>query len=82
MNFFENMNDFWWNIGILARFIACISKDEVDQALTHFKPMFHFYTPWKCQKTKGFLMYSEGIERNIGLITAISKTVYAISKTI
>ena len=29
--------------------------------LTHFKPMFHFYTPWK-QKTGGFLMFSGGIE--------------------
>ena len=24
--------------------------------LTHFEPMFHFYTPW------GFLMFSGGIE--------------------
>ena len=25
-------------------------------------PMFHFYTPWKRQKTKGFLTFSGGIE--------------------
>ena len=24
--------------------------------------MFHFYIPWKHQKTGGFLMFSEGIE--------------------
>ena len=24
--------------------------------------MFHFYTPWKRQKTKGFLMFSGGME--------------------
>ena len=26
--------------------------------LTHFSPMFHFNTPWKCQKTKSFLAFS------------------------
>ena len=30
--------------------------------LTHFSPMFHFYTPWKRPKTKGFWTFSEGIE--------------------
>ena len=34
----------------------------VSQWLTHFGPMFHFYTPWKCQKTKDFLMFSGGVE--------------------
>ena len=29
---------------------------------TNFNPMFHFYTPWIRQKTKGFLTYSGGIE--------------------
>ena len=24
--------------------------------------MIHFYTPWKCQKTSGFLAFSGGIE--------------------
>ena len=27
-----------------------------------FSLMFHFYTPWKRQKTFGFLTFSEGIE--------------------
>ena len=31
--------------------------------LTHFRPMFPFYTPCKCQKTSAFLTFSEGIER-------------------
>ena len=31
--------------------------------LPNFKPMFHFYTPWKRQKTSGFLMFSLGIEK-------------------
>ena len=30
--------------------------------LTHFSPVSHFYTPWKRQKTKGFLTLSGGIE--------------------
>ena len=30
--------------------------------LTYFKPMLHFSTPWKRQKTRGFLMFSGSIE--------------------
>ena len=30
-------------------------------ALTHFSPVLHFYTPWKRQKTFGFLTFSGGI---------------------
>ena len=30
--------------------------------LIHFSPMLHFYTPWKRQKTIGFLTFSGGIE--------------------
>ena len=33
-----------------------------DYFLTHFRPMFHFYAPWKLQKTFGFLTFSGGIE--------------------
>ena len=35
--------------------------------LTHFSPVSHFYTPWKRQKTFGFLTLSGGIECGIGL---------------
>ena len=31
-------------------------------SITHFQPMFPFYTPWKHQKTSGFLMFAGGIE--------------------
>ena len=31
-------------------------------SLTHFSPVSHFYTPWKRQKTFGFLTFSGGIE--------------------
>ena len=30
--------------------------------LIHFHPMFHFYTPWKHQKTVGLLIFAGGIE--------------------
>ena len=30
--------------------------------LTHFRQIFPFYTPWKHQKTKGYLMFSGGIK--------------------
>ena len=33
-----------------------------SSSLTHFSPMSHFYTPWKRQKTCGFLTFSGGIE--------------------
>ena len=33
-------------------------------SLTHFMPRVSFYTPWKQQKTSGFLMFSGGIERD------------------
>ena len=39
-----------------------VSISYFGQILTHFRPMFHFYTPWKHQKTGGFLMFSGGIE--------------------
>ena len=33
-----------------------------QKTLTYFSPAWHFYTPWKCQKTFGFLTFSRGIE--------------------
>ena len=29
---------------------------------THFQPMFHYYDPWKDNKTFGFLMFLGGVE--------------------
>ena len=31
--------------------------------LTHFMPLISFDTPWKHQKTRGFLMFSGGLKR-------------------
>ena len=39
------------------------SSTLVNTYLTHFKPMYPFYTPKKRQKTFGFLTSSGGIER-------------------
>ena len=33
-----------------------------SMVLTHFSPVSQSYTPWKRQKTKGFLTFSGGIE--------------------
>ena len=45
--------------------------------------MFHFYTPWKLQKTFGFLIFSRGIEvehwLKMGLLSQMSsKTFFAV----
>ena len=39
---------------------------KLRKALTHFMPLVFFYTPWiyQDQETYGFLMFSEGIERD------------------
>ena len=40
-----------------------IMKISDTPKLTHFfSPVSHFYTPWKRQKTFGFLTFSGGIE--------------------
>ena len=31
-------------------------------SLIHIQPMFHFSTPGKCKKIRGFLMFSGGID--------------------
>ena len=31
-------------------------------SLTHFRPMFPFYTPWKHHQIKGFLIFSGGMK--------------------
>ena len=35
---------------------------QLKPFLTHFWPVFPFYTPWKHQKTKGFLVFSGGMK--------------------
>ena len=39
--------------------IVCL---PAKSSLTHFSLVSHFYTPWKRQKTKGFLTLSGDIE--------------------
>ena len=41
-----------------------VKKNPNLNVLTHFMPLFSFDNPWKHQKTKGFLMFSGGIERD------------------
>ena len=54
---FEHISNLFQLFQLLAPFL-----------LTHFQPMFHFYiplikkSPWKHQKTGGFLMFSGGID--------------------
>ena len=38
------------------------TASDSPKALTHFSPVSHFYNPRKCQKTNGFLTFSEGTE--------------------
>ena len=42
--------------------LFCINLSFWGNYLVHFNPIFHFYTPWKRQKIKGFLMFLRGIE--------------------
>ena len=40
-------------------------QTKTSGMLTHFQPMFHFYTPWKHQKTYGFHMFLWSMEMDI-----------------
>ena len=53
-----------YNVNFSVYFPICrqIDRQISKSALTHFSPMSHIYTPWKRQKTYGFLTFSEGIE--------------------
>ena len=48
----------WW----VRKFRTFSFKKRRPHLLTHISPMFHFYTPWKCQKTFDFLIFSGGAE--------------------
>ena len=47
---------------LYAKLRAMCGSDSSSIYLTHFSPVLHFYTPWKRQKTFGFLTSSGGIE--------------------
>ena len=69
-------------------FLCVISSFEfimfksVKSSLTHFNPVSHFYTPWKRQKTFGFLTFSGGMEMwhwtKNGLAKVINPLTYSI----
>ena len=40
-----------------------IQLSYIENQLTHFRPVSHFYTPWKRQKIFGFVTFSGGIEK-------------------
>ena len=42
--------------------VSIKQNQTFSEVLTHFIPMFHFYTPWKRRKTFGFLTFSGGNE--------------------
>ena len=60
LTYFPQETRFWlfFLLGIVKR----LSHFHISCTLTHFSTIFHFYTPWKRQKTKGFLTLSGGIE--------------------
>ena len=47
---------------LLIAYAYIVRIVAIWQRLTQFSPVSHFYTPWKRQKTKGFLTFSGGIE--------------------
>ena len=55
---------YWKMDNLMENFVFCavIFLLGMSQSLTHISPMLHFYNPWKCQKTIGFLMFSGGME--------------------
>ena len=46
---------------ILSAILSRAHWSTPEMYLTHFSPIFHFYTPWKRQKTFDFVTYSGGI---------------------
>ena len=52
---------FYIKTNVLQDFHICTNVPLIFH-LTHLSPMFHFYTPWKRQKTFSFLTFSGVIE--------------------
>ena len=51
------------NVGEIVYNIAQPLGSGTLFLLTHYSPVLLFYTPWKHQKTLGFLMFSGGMEK-------------------
>ena len=56
-NFFEGEGR-GWNGSLLHNLLWKKLFLKYTENLTHFNPIFHFYTPWKCQKPFGYLRFS------------------------
>ena len=52
-------------IFLIFHFFSFTKRDSIW--LTHFRPLIYFYTPWKHQKTSGFLMFPGGVEETSGM---------------
>ena len=62
--------EFWHIWELIVHFEDDLCSETTHNILlsTHFQPMFHFYTPWKHQKTSGpSSMFSGGIEVELSL---------------
>ena len=44
-------------------FSLCNASENIIKVFTHFAPLVSFYTPWKHQKTRGFLIFSGGYRK-------------------
>ena len=57
---------------LIKKYSFLPSKTMMNANLTtHFSPMFHFYTPWKRQKTQGFLTFSGGIKVRLSALNLV-----------
>ena len=54
------------------------ASDPLVYALIHFRPIFPFYTPWKRQKTKGFLTFYRGYEEGTLAWNGLNETVLSL----
>ena len=50
-------------------------------SLTHFSPVSHFYTPWKRQKTKGFLDWN-GFIKIVDAVRNLQLSQLGVSKQV
>ena len=58
---------FSWNIPTIKKPNSNFSSRFFEIFSTHSMLLVSFYTPWKHQKTSGFLMFSRGVEKTSGI---------------
>ena len=67
-SFIQNVNVGFYNKIAFSYYCKIAQNTKfmryAGKVLTHFMPVISFYTPWKHQKTSGFLMFLGGIERD------------------